>query len=153
MKNILNKWGKFLVERVVYNHKELINIIRNNPGQIIHLDSPKGTEKKFGGLTKNILPFDYGEWPELINPADDMGWDLVIVPSSAKEERNLLPIGYIQYKDEDEIWEKVGKKKPANIKQNTKIIVAPSEKYNNEDRQIIENFFGKLIQFQKVVWF
>jgi hypothetical protein len=152
VKNILNKWEKFSTERVVYSYKELIDTVRDDPNQNIYLDNPKGTEKKFGGLTKNVLPFDYGEWPELVNPADNMGWDLIIVPSSTKKDDNLLPVGYVQYKDEDKVWEKVGKEKPVNIKQNTKIIIASNEKYNDNDKKIIENFFENLIQFQKVVW-
>ena len=153
MKQILENWEKFLVERIIRTQKELIDIIRADPKQKINIDTPKGKTKKFGGLKKIELEFDYGEWPKLINPADDMGWDLIIVPSATKKSKNLLPVGYIQYKDDDKIWKKVGKKKPKNIKQNTKIIIAPNEIIKKEDKTIIENFFEKLIQFDKVIWF
>ena len=153
MKKILRSWEKFLIERVIATKQELIDILRAASKQKINIDTPKGKTKKFGGLKKVKLEFDYGEWPKLVNPADDMGWDLIIVPSATKKQKNLLPVGYIEYKDDDETWEQVGKAKPENIGQNTKIIIAPNEKYTNEDKQIIEKFFEKLIQFKDVVWF
>tara|TARA_R100000008_G_C3586349_1_gene172675 strand:- start:2065 stop:2526 length:462 start_codon:yes stop_codon:yes gene_type:complete len=153
MKKILESWEKFLIEQVIPTQKELIDIIRANPNQEINIDTPKGKTKKFGGLKKVKLEFDYGEWPKLINPADDMGWDLIIVPSSSGKQKNLLPVGYIKYKDDDETWENVGKAKPKNIGQNTKIILGADGVCKENDKKIIENFFGKLIQFKTVVWF
>ena len=152
MNKILEKWEKFSDERDVYTHNELINIIQANPDLDIHIDSPRGSEKKFGGLSKMKLPFDYGEWPNLINPADNMGWDLIIVPSATANDKNLLPIGYIRYKDDDSIWDDVGKAKPKGVRHNTKIIIAPNEQYNEQDKKIIENFFEKLVQFEAVTW-
>ena len=59
MNKILEKWEKFSDSRDVYTHNELINIIQGNPDLDIHIDSPRGSEKKFGGLSKMKLPFDY----------------------------------------------------------------------------------------------
>tara|TARA_R110000851_G_scaffold115858_1_gene241832 strand:- start:3473 stop:3934 length:462 start_codon:yes stop_codon:yes gene_type:complete len=152
MNKLLEKWEKFSGTRDVYTHNELIDIVSSDPGLDIRIDSPRGSEKKFGGLEPMKLPFDYGEWPKLVNPADDMGWDLIIVPSAAKTDKNMVPIGYIQYKDNDSIWNRVGKAKPKGVRHNTKIIIAPNKQYNGQDKKIIENFFGKLIQFEAVVW-
>ena len=135
MNKILEKWEKFSDSRDVYTHNELINIIQANPDLDIHIDSPRDSEKKFGGLSKMKL-----------------GWDLIIVPSAMADDKNLLPIGYIRYKDDDSIWDDVGKAKPKGVRHNTKIIIAPNEQYNEQDKKIIENFFEKLIQFEAVTW-
>ena len=92
-KNIFKKWKKFLSESVVKTREELLDIITRSPNQEIFVDTPAGNTKKFGGLVKTVLPFDYGEYPRLINPADDMGWDVIIVPSSSERNLNLLPVG------------------------------------------------------------
>ena len=83
-KNIFEKWKKFLSESVVNSREELLNIITRSPNQDIFVDTPKGNTKKFGGLEKNVLPFDYGEYTGLINPADGLGWDIIIVPGSSE---------------------------------------------------------------------
>ena len=152
-KNIFKKWKKFLSESVVKTREELIDIITRSPNQEIFVDTPAGNTKKFGGLDKKTLPFDYGEYPSLINPADNMGWDVIIVPSSSERNLNLLPVGHVQYYEEDDIWEKVGKEKPENISLNTKIILANDGNYYIDDKNIIEDFFEQLIQFKPVVWY
>jgi hypothetical protein len=152
-KNIFEKWEKFLSESVVNTREELIDIITRSPNQEIFVDTPRGNTKKFGGLTKMVLPFDYGEYPSLINPADNMGWDVIIVPSSSERNLNLLPVGHIQYYDNDDVWEKVGKEKLENISLNTKIILANDGNYYIEDKNVIEHFFKQLIQFKPVVWY
>ena len=82
-----------------------------------------------------------------------MGWDVIIVPSSSERNLNLLPVGHVQYYEEDDIWEKVGKEKPENISLNTKIILANDGNYYIDDKNIIEDFFEQLIQFKPVVWY
>ena len=82
-----------------------------------------------------------------------MGWDLIIVPSSSERNLNLLPIGHVQYYEDDDIWEKVGKEKPDNISSNTKIILANDGNYYIEDKNVIERFFKQLIQFKPVIWY
>ena len=152
-KYIFEKWKKFLSESVVSSREELIDIITRSPNQEIFVDTPSGNTKKFGGLVKTVLPFDYGEYPKLINPADNMGWDVIIVPSSSERNTNLLPVGHVQYYDDEDIWEKVGKKQPDNISANTKIILANDGNYYIEDKNVIEDFFKQLIQFKPVVWY
>ena len=117
------------------------------------MDSPKGTTKKFGGVNEIELTFDYGEWPHLINPADNMGWDLVLVPSAKKEDKNLTPVGYVVYNDDSELWQReVGKEPPANIIDNTKIILAPNGSATPGDKKLINDFFDKLWQIKQVIW-
>jgi len=140
-------------EQLIRSKKDLLIFLKNNPDQKIHLDSPKGTTKKFGGLKSVTLPFDYGEWPKLINPADKMGWDLIIVPSNNKNTKNLLPAGEVNYKDEKEIWDRVGKEKPEGINNNSKIILAANSEASGEDKKVINTFFSKLIQFKPVIWY
>ena len=42
---------------------------------------------------------------------------------------------------------------PKGMAGNTKIILAPDGVASEEDKKIINDFFSKLIQFKKVVWF
>ena len=98
--------------------------------------------KKFGGEVKIILPFDYGEWPHLINPADNMGWDLIVVPSSNANDENLLPVGYVAYNEN----------KPTALF-NDKIILAPNHNYSSNDRETIEDVFKSMDYFDNPVWY
>ena len=142
MKLLLENWREFLKEekRTINTKEELIDLIRQDPKQEIYLDNPKGTTKKFGGVNPRVLPFDYGEWSDLINPADGMGWDLIIVPSAGNKRENLIPVGYLQYA------EGTGKEG------NDKIIIAPGGKYSQEDLNIIEDFFFPMERFEDVRW-
>ena len=91
MKKVLKEWRRFLSEekKSINTKEELIDLIKKDPDQKIYLDNPKGTTKKFGGVDPITLPFDYGEYPEIINPADGMGWDIIIVPGSTEENKDL----------------------------------------------------------------
>jgi len=129
-------------QTVVNTRQEMVNIIKNNSPQEIYLDSPKGSVKKFGGEIPVQLPFDYGEWPEFINPADNKGWDLIIVPSASKDDRNLTPVGYVAYNEV----------KPKAMF-NDKIIIAPDKKYSFKDRKIIEDVFAPMEYFDSPVWY
>ena len=126
---------------IIPTRKGIIDYIVENPDQKIHLDNPKGSVKKFGGKTEVKLPFDYGEWPNLINPEDNMGWDLIIVPSATKDNNNLIPVGYVAYNE----------LKPESMG-NDKIIIAPNKIYSSRDRKVIEDVFSKMNYFDQVVW-
>lgn len=137
-------WGLLSEEgkEVIETRKEIVDFIRNNPEQPIHIDKPRGSIKKFGGKKKITLPFDYGEWSHLINPADNMGWDLIIVPSATKEDENLIPVGYVAYNEN----------KPSAMF-NDKIIIAPDGKYDPEDRKLIKSVFDQMDYFDNPVWY
>jgi hypothetical protein len=147
MKFLLERWDRYLTEVrqiTVPTRDELIQYITEFPKQKIYLDSPKGSFKAFGRGSKNKikLPFDYGEYPDLINPADNMGWDIIIVPSAPENERNLLPVGHVAY----------AQTRPGKVG-NDKIIMAPGRHYTPEDVEIIDNFFNPLDGFEPVKWY
>ena len=127
---------------IIDTRKEIIDFIRNNPDQEIYLDKPKGSIKKFGGKIPIKLPFDYGEWPRLINPTDNMGWDLIIVQTASKNDENLVPVGYVAYNEN----------KPSAL-WNDKIIIAPNKRYTSDDREIIESVFAQMDYFDNPVWY
>ena len=127
---------------IVPTRHEMVNIIKNNPPQKIHIDKPKGSIKKFGGEIPVKLPFDYGEWPDFINPADNMGWDLIIVPSATLDDENLIPVGYVAYNEN----------KPKAMF-NDKIIIAPDGKHDPEDRKLIKSVFDQMDYFDNPVWY
>ena len=144
MKRLLEAWRKFAVDElsVVPTREAMVDFLTQNPHQEIHLDSPKGSTKGFGRTEKVALPFDYGEYPGIINPADNMAWDLIIVPSATKDDELLMPVGHVEY--EKDRRDKLG---------NDKIIIAPNKQYTEEDRAIIDGFFTNLEGFQPVRWY
>ena len=142
MKTFNEHWSQAKKEPTVIDTlEEIVTYIKNVPDQKIYLDNPKGSYKGFGRKEKIPLPFDYGEYPNLINPADNMGWDIIIVPSSSKKDKQLIPVGHIQY---DGWPEKEG---------NDKIIIAPSGQYTSEDKAAIDDFFDPLDRFKPVNWY
>ena len=144
MKLLLEAWRRFTADEpmVVPTREEMVEFLMHNPEQRIHLDNPKGSSKGFGKTNKTPLPFDYGEYPDIINPADNMGWDLIIVPSATKDNELLMPVGHVEY--EKDRRDKLG---------NDKIIIAPNKQYTEEDRAIIDNFFSALEGFEPVRWY
>jgi len=151
MKELFEKWQNFLNEDrplAINSLDKVIEIIRNNPQQTINIDKPKGNTKKFGGEKEFSLPFHYGEYTHLINPADGMGWDLAIVPSAKESEDSLLPeeplipVGYAKYSADQ--GQKIG---------NDKIIVAPNGVIKGTDKNEVEDFFTSVGFFDPVVWF
>lgn len=139
----------------------------DNEGEFIYLDNPEGSRKKFGEKPK-LMTFHYGEFTRLNNPADDMGWDVVVVPSASEiseieidedgEEiayipygHSLVPVGYIPVEDDQSKWDELASGKPAPVG-NDKIILAPNSKYKKSDVEIIESFFEPLWNFKSVKW-
>jgi len=144
MKLLLENWRKYTADEpsVVPNREDMVEFLMNNPHQEIHLDNPKGSAKGFGRTEKVSLPFDYGEYSAIINPADNMGWDLIIVPSATKDSDLLMPVGHVEYAKDRR--DKLG---------NDKIIIAPSQQYTTEDQEIIDTFFNNLKGFEPVRWY
>ena len=134
-----------------------------NRGLFIYLDNPMGSTKRFG-KDHIKMPFHYGEFTEIVNPADDMGWDLVIAPSACEEDvnhiksgHNLEAVGYVPVNEDEDVWAKEtaskdnpnGKKPPFG---NHKIILAPNKAIENKDKNEIEDFFEDMWQFDEIVW-
>ena len=146
----------------------------DNEGEFIYLDNPEGSKKRFGQKLRKLMTFHYGEFTRLNNPADDMGWDVIVVPSSSEvsevevdedgEEisyipsgHNLVPVGYVPVEDDQDKWTREtrseglpeGKKAPVG---NDKIILAPNGIYTESDVKVIEDFFEPLWNFKSVEW-
>lgn len=158
---------KILDETDIDSDADLLKYLETSPGQYIYLDTPIGHKKSFGDNSEE-MPFHYGEFSELINPADDMGWDIIIVPSQSKsgEEEfdygnEFVPVGIVRVNPSIKEWASKtksdkfpsGKKPPIG---NDKLILArmpwDSGSYKN-DVAIISNFFDKLWQFGKIDWY
>jgi len=137
-------WGLLSEDEkeIIPTRKEIVDYIRHNSNQPINIDRPKGTIKRFGGKVSIKLPFDYGEWPHLINPADNMGWDVIVVSSATANDDNLIPVGYVAYNEN----------KPSSMF-NDKIIIAPHGKYTSTDRQLIQSVFKQMDYFDDPVWY
>jgi len=156
MKKLLESWKKFLIEKkqTIKTKAELIDLLKKDPDQKIFLDNPKGTTKKFGGVDPIELPFDYGEYPELINPADGMGWDFIIIPGSTENDKDLTPVGHVSYTGNKEEWaENTTREMPAGLKGNHKIFVASGGRLSADGKKIIEDFFKERWQFEDPEWY
>jgi len=121
----------------------------------VFLDSPIGSKKGFGGK-KRELPFDYGEFSNFINPADDMGWDIIVVPSQSgakikQKIHNYVIVGIVKINEDKLEWETNANKQPPYG--NHKVIVAEFAEYSEEDKKIINNFFKNMWQFKKPEFF
>ena len=148
---------------------EAISHLENNPGSVLHLDNPIGTFKWTVDGKKRPMPFHYGEVIAANNPSDDAGWDVVIAPEASDESResdgvhyipaghNLLPVGYVPVNPDQGLWAREtssdefpgGKMPPIG---NDKIILAPNGSIKNSDMNEIEDFFGKIWNFNDIVW-
>lgn len=133
---------------IVKNIEKLFKLLEESPSPKVYLDNPIGSKKGFGDK-KRVLPFDYGEFSDWINPADDMGWDIILPPSNRSQD-NLIPVGIIIVNDDKKIWkEKADRTPPIG---NDKIIVANNGNISDDDIQIIEDFFSSMWQFKKIKW-
>ena len=143
MKLILENWNKFLneaeeEESSSVSYDKMISFLKGEDASeiTINIDVPKGKKKGFGATEKRPVPFDYGEFPDYINDADKMGWDLIIAPSESTGKKglrkvgNLLPVGRVDYK------EGTGKEG------NDKIVMASGGEISEEDKEVIKVFFG-----------
>ena len=136
-------------KKIIKTPKALFGFLREHEDLKINIDSPKGSKKGFGDK-KRVLPFDYGEIIGVINPADDMGWDIIFPPSKAPKGKTLLPVGIVRVSDDKDLWkEKANMSPPIG---NDKIIVSIDGKIKEEDKETINDFFNTMWQFKKVKW-
>jgi len=147
---LITKYSKDeMKKKVVKNKEDLFKILLSDSNPKYYIDSPMGSKKGFGDK-KRVLPFDYGELSNYINPADDMGWDIIIPPSNG-ELSSIKPIGVVEVNDDPKIWkEKADRKPPIG---NDKIIVSNDGNISKEDKKIIEDFFSTMWQFKKIKWY
>jgi len=136
-------------KKIIKTPKALFGFLKENDNLKINIDSPKGSKKGFGDK-KRVLPFDYGEIVGVINPADNMGWDIIFPPSKDPKGKTLLPVGIVRVNDDEGVWkEKADMSPPIG---NDKIIVSNDGKISEEDKNIISDFFNPMWQFKKVKW-
>ncbi len=137
-------------EKVIVNNKEdFFAYLEGTNITNVNIDSPKGSKKGFGGK-KRVLPFDYGEAVGIINPADDMGWDVIFPPSQKPDGGKLVPIGIVAVNDDVHVWKENANKLPPIG--NDKIIVSNDGKISKDDKKIISDFFDGMWQFKKIKW-
>lgn len=150
-KNKLRRFFKLAKEKTktINTYNEIINLLESVKFPNVFLDSPMGSKKGFGDK-KRELPFDYGEFSDWINPADNMGWD-IITPPSNRDVFDLKVLGIVKIKNDKKLWNKKADKEPPVG--NDKLIVASRGRISGRDISIIENFFNDMWQFEKVSWF
>ena len=156
MKLLLENWRKFINEEVVNSREDLISLLRDDPDQQKSLDMRKGEGRKsFGGVFKPgiVVDFDYGEFPDLINPADDMGWDFIIADKSNVDDDNLLPVGHISYIEDETLWSDHEVDMPENVGDNHKIVLAKDAQISNDEKALLTRFFGPMWQFKEPEWY
>jgi hypothetical protein len=137
----------FLTESIkrFYNLNEIIEQCNSKMPEI-NIQEYKGSTKKWNN--PNVIPFDYGEFPNCINPADNMGWDFIIEPNS-KYSKDLKLIGIIKIKDNaNQIPHPNGNKKG-----NDKLILSNNGIIDNNSIQILKNYFNEIPWFENILIF
>ena len=159
MKDWLQDWNKFLNEekQVVSTREELVDLLRDNPDQKRKLDMRKGEgHKSFGGVFNPPIQveFDYGEFPELINPADGMGWDIILADNSNIDDDNLLPVGHFGYIQDKDLWNNHGVyDMPEKVGGNSKIVLSKDGNISGAEKDHLTKFFEDMWQFEKPEWY
>ena len=83
-----------------------------------------------------------------------MGWDIIIVPGSSEDDKDLLPVGHISYTGNEEEWaENTTREMPKDLVSNHKIFVASGGEYSAEGKKVIEDFFKERWQFKDPEWY
>lgn len=141
--------GIDLMKNKIIKDKEELFLFLKEKKVEVNIDSPKGSKKGFG-WRKRIIPFDYGEIPSLINPSDDMGWDIIFPPSEEPAGGKLIPIGVVEVSPDKKQWKEKSNKEPPIG--NDKIIVSKKGIISEEDKKILEEFFNPMWQFKKIKW-
>tara|TARA_R100000152_G_C6665545_1_gene103257 strand:+ start:150 stop:629 length:480 start_codon:yes stop_codon:yes gene_type:complete len=159
MKLLLENWQEFINEEIkTLSFEEVISLLRNNPDQRRSLDFDKGEGRKsWGGVYREnpkLVPFDYGEYPDLINAADNMGWDFIIADMSTVDDNNLLPVGHISYFDDKDLWDKHEHDgMPEYIGDNHKIILSKDGEISQKEKDSLNKYFGPMWQFKEPEWY
>lgn len=95
-----------------------------------------------------LIPFDYGDYVEYINPADNMGWDIIIAPST-ETYTNLLICGIV----------KVSKVAPSirppygNKLGNDKLILGVDGVISENDKLVLKKYFDGIKAFNPPKFF
>lgn len=152
----LNKVAKESFKETIKNYRVLMK--KDLKKSEVYLDNPIGSKKSFGAKKRKKLPFDYGEFSNYINPADKMGWDIIVVPSESsgkKKQKNhdYKIVGIVKVNTNKEEWAEKGEGRKEPPIGNDKLIVSANKKVSKEDKEIINDFFSSLWQFKKPIYF
>lgn len=88
-----------------FDEQEIMELLSDGLPDL-KVEKMPGEKRDFAGMESKELPFAYGEIPNYINPADDMGWDVIILPSTlgcTKDE--LTPVGILRYNRDVDYWD------------------------------------------------
>lgn len=126
----------------------------------LKIEKKIGEKKDFAGCEEESLPFAYGEIPNFINPADEMGWDIIILPSAiALTKEEMIPVGVLRYNRDSKFWEGKGEESPIG---NDKIILGKRESqgteggigiYTQDDVKALSDFLLKKDVFESPEFF
>lgn len=109
---------------------------------------PVKVEKNKGDTYWNdTIPFYYGEYPNYINPADNMGWDVIII-SDDQNFDNLTCHGVVPIYEHANLIEPPHGNKPGNHK-----LIISNHVLTKEEKTLINEFFKNKPAFLKPVYF
>jgi len=143
MNYIENEFNKILFEneRKVISFDEILTFLKNTLPRL-KIEENKGVHKKWGN--PNPIPFDYGEFPDLINPADGMGWDVIISHDADKNDEWLRITGYVPINDQSHLIPPPFGNKPGNHK----LILGRFGKIGNQAISTLKDYFEDLPSFE-----
>lgn len=143
MMDIEKEFNKLLFEeeRKVVQLGEVLDILTNSLPRLT-IEELRGVKKKWGN--PNPIPFDYGELPDYINPADNMGWDIIIAPDSDADDKWLRVTGYVPINDQAHLIPPPFGNKPGNHK----LILGRFGKISNQSMSILKDYFEPLAAFE-----
>ena len=72
---------------IVKNYKDMLKVDISK--YKIHIEKKIGDFKKFKTKSYIKLPFEYGEIVNLVNPSDNLFWDIIIVPSQSNNNKYI----------------------------------------------------------------
>lgn len=114
----------------------------------LKVEKMPGEKRDFAGMEEKELPFAYGEIPNYINPADDMGWDVILLPSTLGCTcSELAPVGILRYNQNVDYWDTFSSDDPIG---NDKILLGKRVQnddnkskgsYTIEDLNVLSEFF------------
>lgn len=109
---------------------------------------PIKIEKNIGEEYFNdVIPFYYGEYPTFINPADNMGWDVIVI-SNDKNFDNLTCQGIVPIDENANLIPKPYGNKPGNHK-----LILSKQPLSLEEKDMINAFFKEKKAFSQPVYF
>jgi hypothetical protein len=132
-------------ERRIVTFEEVIDILTDHLPRL-KIEELKNVGRKWG--SPNPIPFDYGELPDLINPADNMGWDVIIAPDADKNHKFLRITGYVPVNDNAHLIPPPNGNKPGNHK----LILGEFGKTSNGSMIKLKKWFQDLNQFDDIVF-